>query len=62
MDGTEEQVLDPWFEQELVCPRDKSDLRNQGTELVCSNAHRYPIVQGVPVMLFVDDTPWTTLH
>jgi 2-polyprenyl-3-methyl-5-hydroxy-6-metoxy-1,4-benzoquinol methylase/uncharacterized protein YbaR (Trm112 family) len=55
MNDTEEQVLDPWFEQELVCPRDKSDIRNQGTELVCSNAHRYPIVQGVPVMLFVDE-------
>lgn len=43
--------FDPWFERELVCPRDKSDLRRDGYHLYCPRNHRYPIVEGVPIML-----------
>lgn len=51
-------TLDPWFERELVCPRDKSDLRRDSDHLVCTQLHRYPIFDGVPIML-VDDVPQT---
>ena len=51
--------FDPWFARELVCPRDKSDLRRDGEHLVCrQHVHTYPIVDGIPIML-VDDVPQT---
>ena len=50
--------LDPWFERELVCPRDHSDLRRDAAQLVCHFSHQYPIVEGIPIML-VDDVPQT---
>lgn len=50
--------FDPWFERELICPRDKSHLRRDGEHLVCPQIHRYPIVDGVPIML-VTDVPQT---
>ncbi len=50
--------LDPWFARELVCPRDKSDLRRDGDHLICMHHHSYPIADGVPIML-VDDVPQT---
>lgn len=50
--------LDPWFERELVCPRDKSDLRFDVEHLVCPHLHSYPIVDGIPIML-IDDIPQT---
>jgi len=48
---------DPWFERELVCPRDKSKLLHKGTALICPKGHSYPIVDGIPVMLFIDEHP-----
>ena len=54
-DGPE---LDPWFARELVCPRDKSDLRREGDRLICVHHHSYPIADRVPIML-VDDVPQT---
>jgi len=50
--------LDPWFERELVCPRDRKSLRRDGRYLVCYDGHRYPILDGIPIML-VDDVPQT---
>ncbi len=50
--------FDSWFERELICPRDKSDLRRDGEHLVCPHFHNYPIVDGIPVML-IDDVPQT---
>jgi SAM-dependent methyltransferase len=35
----------------LVCPRDKQDLRREGTHLVCGRGHRYAVIEGVPVLL-----------
>ena len=52
------EVADQWVERELVCPRDKRDLRLNGSGLVCAELHRYPIVDGIPIML-VDDVPQT---
>lgn len=50
--------FDPWFERELVCPRDKHDLRRDGHHLYCPHNHAYPVVDGVPIML-LDDVPQT---
>lgn len=50
--------FDLWFERELICPRDKSDLRRHGGHLVCDHLHNYPIVDGIPIML-IDDVPQT---
>jgi SAM-dependent methyltransferase/uncharacterized protein YbaR (Trm112 family) len=43
--------LDSWFEEELVCPRDKSDLRCDDGRLICAQHHTYPIADGIPIML-----------
>lgn len=46
--------LDPWFERELVCPRDRRDLHREGDRLACSQYHQYRIVDGIPIMLLDD--------
>ena len=38
---------------ELVCPRDRSALRDG----VCEQGHEYPLVDGVPVLLVDDEAP-----
>ena len=43
--------LDSWFEKELVCPRDRSDLRRDDAQLICAQHHTYPIADGIPIML-----------
>jgi SAM-dependent methyltransferase/uncharacterized protein YbaR (Trm112 family) len=35
----------------LVCPRDKGELRREGTSLVCGQGHRYAVIDDVPVLL-----------
>ena len=42
---------------DLVCPRDRSALRTEGEAAACEQGHRYPIVQGVPVLLLTDEPP-----
>lgn len=44
-------VLDPWYTQNLVCPRDLLLLRYGNGQLTCSHGHCYPVVDGVPVLL-----------
>jgi SAM-dependent methyltransferase/uncharacterized protein YbaR (Trm112 family) len=51
-------IFDPWFAPELVCPRDKGELRLDGERLVCAALHSYSIVDGIPIML-IDDVPQT---
>ncbi len=46
--------MNEWLIDHLVCPRDKQALELSGNELVCTQSHRYPIYDGVPVML-IDD-------
>jgi len=38
----------------LVCPREHLKLNQVGNALVCPKEHRYPVVDGVPVMLLGD--------
>jgi SAM-dependent methyltransferase len=47
-------AIDPWFVQHLVCPRDREPLSIVAHSLCCRHDHRYPIVDGVPVMLLDD--------
>ncbi len=38
----------------LVCPRDKRDLHDETTHLVCDRGHRYAVIEGVPILLVSD--------
>src|ERR1035438_6132018 len=49
-----ESWADQWLQQHLVCPRDQQSLRAGRDRLVCPQAHEYPVVNGVPVMLWDD--------
>jgi SAM-dependent methyltransferase/uncharacterized protein YbaR (Trm112 family) len=46
--------MDSWYLDNLACPRDRTSLTVADRELVCLRSHRYPIVDGVPVMLLDD--------
>jgi len=35
----------------IVCPRDKQPLVSEGDFLACPNAHRYRVVEGIPILL-----------
>lgn len=50
--------MDAWLREHLVCPRDHLALREDGASLVCAAGHRYPCIDGIPVMLR-DDVPAT---
>jgi 2-polyprenyl-3-methyl-5-hydroxy-6-metoxy-1,4-benzoquinol methylase/uncharacterized protein YbaR (Trm112 family) len=43
-----------YIPQHLVCPVDQSELTVDGEALVCVHGHRYPYIDGIPIML-VDD-------
>jgi SAM-dependent methyltransferase len=53
-----QQNLDNWLQERLVCPREHSVLRFERKEAVCEQGHRYPVVEGIPVLL-VDDVAQT---
>jgi SAM-dependent methyltransferase/uncharacterized protein YbaR (Trm112 family) len=36
---------------QLICPRDHLDLQDSGGDLSCPHGHRYPLVEGIPVVL-----------
>lgn len=46
--------IDPWFTANLACPVDHEPVSEAGDALACANGHRYPVVDGVPVMLRTD--------
>lgn len=48
------QAIDPWLLDHLVCPRDHQRLALVAGDLACPAGHRYPVVDGVPVMLLDD--------
>ncbi|MFA5909847.1 MAG: methyltransferase domain-containing protein [Vicinamibacterales bacterium] len=54
MSVNDRPVIDRWFLDHLACPRDHHAVRLDGLQLVCDGGHRYPIVEGVPVMLLDD--------
>ena len=47
----------PWYERELVCPRDRNPLAAAGDELACREGHVYPLVDGIPVLVVHDLEP-----
>jgi SAM-dependent methyltransferase/uncharacterized protein YbaR (Trm112 family) len=52
--------MDQWLRDNLVCPRDHGQLALHDNVLTCADGHRYPVVDGVPVMLLdeVEQTLW----
>jgi uncharacterized protein YbaR (Trm112 family) len=51
-------MIDPELRALLVCPVDHAALRDEPDSLVCTVcARRYPIVDGIPVMIV--DEPGT---
>jgi SAM-dependent methyltransferase/uncharacterized protein YbaR (Trm112 family) len=42
----------------IVCPADRTALEPDGDELVCAEGHRFPYVDGIPVLL-TDELPAT---
>ena len=50
--------VDRWLSERLVCPRDHGNLVARDGALTCADGHRYPVIDGVPVML-IDDVPQT---
>ncbi|MDP3719088.1 MAG: methyltransferase domain-containing protein [Acidobacteriota bacterium] len=45
------EPIDPWFLEHLVCPADRGALQLATGAFECPTGHRFPIVDGVPVML-----------
>jgi len=52
--------MDQWFKENLACPRDHKGLEFDEKYLICPDGHKYPVVDGIPVMLRddVDQTLW----
>jgi len=47
-------VIDQWYLDNLACPIDRGALTTSNDALVCAHGHRYPVVDGVPIMLRTD--------
>jgi len=56
--GSGNVAVDPRLLEFIVCPRDRTNLREAGRELVCELGHTYGVVDGVPVLL-VEEVPFT---
>ncbi len=52
--------MDQWLRENLACPRDHKSLDYDNNVLTCPDGHRYPVVDGIPVMLLdeVEQTLW----
>ncbi len=57
---TENSELDSWYLENLVCPVDHTRLEHQDGQLVSRAGRRYPVIDGIPVMLLpnVEQTHW----
>ena len=53
--GSGKVAVDPRLLEFLVCPRDRTNLRESGSELVCEQGHVYGVVDGVPVLLLEEE-------
>ncbi len=49
--------MDNWLKDNLVCPRDLTDLHHRGDQLICDRGHVYRCVDGLPVMLIEEEAP-----
>ncbi|MBI1883151.1 MAG: methyltransferase domain-containing protein [Chlamydiae bacterium] len=50
--------MNKWLEERLACPRDRAELtRERCDQLVCSNGHRYPLIDDIPIMLINEAEP-----
>lgn len=47
--------MNEWLRNNLVCPRDKRELRTDGNNLVCPQNHVYPVVDDIPIMLVEEE-------
>ena len=52
------ESIDAWLKNNLVCPRDRDPLTETHGQLFCRQGHRYPIIEGIPVLL-VNEQPQT---
>jgi len=52
--------LDHWLYEHLICPVDHSPLHSEGNWLISQTGRRYPVVNGIPVLLRpdVEQTAW----
>jgi SAM-dependent methyltransferase len=50
-------TLDRWYLENLRCPVDRGPLEQRDDVLVSSSGRRYPVVDGVPVMLVDEAEP-----
>ncbi len=57
-------MIDPWLLEHLVCPRCRARVVLREGWLVCREAHRYPVVDDIPVMVLgdVEQTHWAIDH
>jgi 2-polyprenyl-3-methyl-5-hydroxy-6-metoxy-1,4-benzoquinol methylase/uncharacterized protein YbaR (Trm112 family) len=55
MNVTQFSRLDNWYEENLVCPVDHSELQFDAPWLISKCSRRYPVVEGVPIMLDNDE-------
>lgn len=46
--------IDEWYLNNLVCPIDKTKLIQSGRFLISATGRKYPIIQGIPIMLLDD--------
>jgi SAM-dependent methyltransferase len=56
--------MDPWLLDHLVCPRCRSRVELREGWLHCSQSHRYPVVDDIPIMVLgdVEETHWAITH
>ena len=52
--------IDPWLQENIVCPRDEASLTLADGGLVCPRGHTYRVVDGIPILLRddVDSVHW----
>ena len=49
--------MDAWLKEHLVCPREHYTLELRDNLLVCPRGHKYPYLDGIPVMLLEEAKP-----
>jgi ubiquinone/menaquinone biosynthesis C-methylase UbiE/uncharacterized protein YbaR (Trm112 family) len=48
--------INKWLKENLVCPRDHNKVIQLNKDiLICSLGHKYPVINGIPIMLLEDE-------